>query len=445
MVHSKLQNLKVSDNGRFLVKEDGTPFFWLGDTAWELFHKLNREDTDLYLTNRAERGFNVVQAVALSEDEGITRPNAYGRTPLLLNDAGEYDPTLPDTCVTEDSKYSFWDHVDYIVDRAGELGIYIAFLPTWGDKFNRGGGKGPEIFNGENARKYGRWLGQRYKDRANIIWVLGGDRSLHTNRHFDVVRSMAEGLKEGDEGRHLMTFHPYGGSSSSHHVHEEKWLDFNMMQSGHGALNIDNYRMLSADYARTPVKPVLDGEPRYEDHPISFNPANGYFDDYDIRQAAYWSVFAGALGHTYGHHSIWIMCTEPGDYFVMTWKAAILRPGGSQVQHLRKLIESRPFLDLVPDQNLIAVNYNGANHMQAARGSNYAFVYSPNGLRMKISMGIISGSRIKAWWYDPRTGVPAYIGEFDNQGTAEFMPPSSGRKNDWVLVLDDAAKGYPQP
>jgi hypothetical protein len=442
---SKVQLIKTSENKRFLIKEDGTPFFWLGDTAWELFHRLNREEADLYLENRAERRFNVIQAVALAELDGIRITNPYERNPLLQNEKGEYDPTMTDLETKDGDTYTYWDHVDYIVDKAASLGLYIGFLPTWGDKYNQAWGKGPVIFNEENARIYGEWLGKRYKDRDNIIWILGGDRALITSMHFDVINAMAEGIKKGDEGRHLVTFHPQGGFSSSHHNHNEEWLDFNMIQSGHSNLNQDNYRMVSEDYLKLPVKPTLDGEPRYEDHPIGFNAVNGYFDDFDTRQAAYWAVFAGAFGHTYGHHSIWCMCTEPADYFIMHWKDAILRPGGAQVQYVRNLIESRPFFERVPDQKLIASNYEGANHLQATRGTDYAFIYSPNGLRINVNMGRISGDKVKAYWYDPRNGEATYIGEFSNEGTETFVPPSSGRNNDWVLVLDDASKNFDAP
>jgi hypothetical protein len=441
----KPQLLKVTEDKRFLIKEDGTPFFWLGDTAWELFHKLNREEAVEYLQNRAENGFNVIQAVALAELDGLVTGNAYGRRPLLKNSNGEFDPTLPDTIVEGDSVYTYWDHVDYIVDRAAEMGLYIGFLPTWGDKYNLAWGKGPVVFNRDNAKVYGKWLGERYKDRTNIIWILGGDRSLDTSLHFDVVNGMAEGIKESDEGRHLMTFHPMGGGSSSKHVHNENWLDFNMMQSGHGALNIDNYAMIGKDYGLSPIKPTLDGEPRYEDHPINFNPQNGYFDDFDVRQAAYWAVFAGAFGHTYGHHSIWCMCTEPADYFIMHWRDALNQPGALQMKHMKALVEARPFLDSVPDQSLLDQNYLGANHIQALRGKDFAFLYSPNGLKMKVAMSKISGEKVKAYWYDPRSGATTFIGVYENSGVVEFTPPSSGRRKDWVLVLDDESKNYSAP
>ncbi len=86
---SPLPRLKVSDDKRFLVTADGKPFFWLGDTAWELFHRLNREDAEKYLKNRAERRFTVVQAVVLAELDGLNDPNAYGERPLVGNDPAQ--------------------------------------------------------------------------------------------------------------------------------------------------------------------------------------------------------------------------------------------------------------------------------------------------------------------------------------------------------------------
>lgn len=428
----RMQRIKVSKNKRFLVHEDDSPFFWLADTAWELFHRLNREDAGLYLRNRAERKFNVIQAVGLAEHEGLTTGNAYGRFPLKKNKEGQYDPLLPDL----DGDYSYWDHVDYMIDQAALLGLYIAFLPTWGDKYNLMWGKGPEIFSSDNARQYGLWLGDRYKDRNNVIWVLGGDRPQHTREHFDIISSMAEGLREGDGGAHLMTFHPPGDQSSSLHMHDEPWLAFNMIQSGHHEWVRTNYNKVAADYNREPIKPVVDGEPCYEDHPINFKAENGYFDADDVRKAAYHAVFTGAFGHTYGHHSVWSMTTEPDTYFVMTWQEAIVRPGAEQMTYLRDLMESRPFLTRIPDQSLIAENYSGANRMTATRGENYAMIYSPNGIPFRVVMGKILGSNVRATWFDPRTGAWKDAGEYSNVGEVKVYPPSSGRDGDWILVLD---------
>lgn len=150
-----LPRLKVSDNHRFLVTADGQPFFWLGDTAWELFHRLNREEATRYLEDRAAKGFTIIQAGALAELDGLNTPNAYGHRPLLDN-----DPARPD--VKDGPANDYWDHVDFIVDRAASLGLRIGFLPTWGDKWQASrGGKGPVVFNVENVRTYGEWIGKR--------------------------------------------------------------------------------------------------------------------------------------------------------------------------------------------------------------------------------------------------------------------------------------------
>src|SRR5690606_22193151 len=143
---SSLQALRVSENQRFIVHGDGSPFFYLGDTAWELFHRLDREEADRYLRKRAEQGFTVVQAVVLAELEGLVAPNPYQHLPLKDN-----DPTQP--------VEAYFEHVDWIVKRANELGLYIGMLPTWGDKWNKRWGVGPEIFTPENAAVYGEWLG----------------------------------------------------------------------------------------------------------------------------------------------------------------------------------------------------------------------------------------------------------------------------------------------
>jgi hypothetical protein len=428
-------DLKVSENRRFLVHADGAPFFYLGDTAWELFHRLTREESEKYLENRRERGFTVIQAVVLGELDGLNTPNADGERPLIANDPGKPNE-------------AYFKHVDDVVEMARQKGIFIGMLPTWGDKVVKSGA-GPVVFNPGNAKAYGRFLGSRYKNRVNIIWILGGDRNPEGFE--EVWREMAAGLKEGDGGRHLITYHPCGGRSSSQWFHNEPWLDFNLMQSGHGRKDNPNYAMVTKDYSLTPVKPTIDGEPRYENHPVNWKPAElGWFEEYDVRQAAYWAVFAGAHGHTYGCHDIWQMKApgrEPVGLARGVWYESVLLPGAAQMQHVRRLIESRPFLSRVPDQSAIAEGQGeGVDHIQATRGDGYLFAYLPTGKAVTIRMGMISGRRVKAWWYDPRTGKPKAIGQCANTGTRQFVPPGTpSRGNDWVLVLDDASKKFSAP
>jgi hypothetical protein len=435
-----MQKLRVSKDGRRLTLEDGQPFFWLGDTAWELFHKLTMEEAEHYLATRARQRFNVVQAVALAELDGLATPNAYGKRPLAKSAAGEFDPALP---LTEDGEYDYWDHVDAVIDCAGRYGIYVALLPTWGDKVNLMWGKGPVVFDETNAAAFGEWLGRRYRSHSNIVWVLGGDRPLTEFGHFAVTRALAAGIRGGGADQ-LMTFHPMGGQSSSGHVHKESWLDFNMIQSSHGDGAQRNYEKVRHDYELAPVKPTMDAEPCYEDHPIGFNAENGYFDQADVRKAAYYAAFSGACGHTYGHHSVWCMSpgqfsslsfNEPGGYIICDWKDALERPGANQMRFIRELMESRRTDELAPDQGLLADNYAGANYIAAARGRDFAFYYTPNGLAVHARLGVLPGKLISVSWYDPRSGQSREAGTLPNEGTARVMPPSSGRGEDWILVL----------
>jgi len=165
-----MRALAISPNRRFLVYDDGTPFFYLGDTAWELFHRTTREEAGLYLANRAAKGFTAVQAVALAEVEGLDVPNAYGHLPLI-----DKDPARPNE--------AYFAHVDWIVQRANALGMYVALLPTWGKYVQPDAWDAEQIiFDPEKARAYGAFLGRRYAD-AGIIWMLGGDRQCHGGRH----------------------------------------------------------------------------------------------------------------------------------------------------------------------------------------------------------------------------------------------------------------------
>lgn len=430
--------LKVSDNKRFLVFADGTPFFWLGDTAWELFHRLNREDAERYLENRREKRFTVIQAVVLAELDGLNTPNPYGERPLRDN-----DPTRPND--------AYFRHVDWIVKKAAEKGLFVGMLPTWGNKVTKGSWEktAPVIFNPVNARVYGRWVGARYKDARNVIWILGGDRDPKGVE--PVWRAMAEGIREADGGKRLMTYHPNGADSSSEVLHGERWLDFNMMQSGHREKDGANYRLLENDYNLVPVKPVLDGEPRYEDHPVNWRPDElGWFDEHDVRQAAYWAVFAGAFGHTYGCHPVWQMLAPgrgPVGQARHNWQEVLDLPGAAQMRHVRALMESRPFLSRVPDQSIVLDNpASGPDHAQATSGDGYALVYIPSGKPVRLQLGTIPARELKLWWFSPRSGKAEPAGACANTGTREFTPPGApARGNDWVLVLDDARKAFPPP
>jgi hypothetical protein len=446
-----LPRLKVSPDHRFLLREDGQPFFYLGDTAWELFHRLNRKEAADYLHTRAQQGYTVVQAVALAELDGLTDPNAYGKLPLIDKDPARPAIT-PGADPAKPSEYDYWDHVDYIVDEANRNGIYVGLLPTWGRWVVKDPRNDESIFTEANAGRYGEFLGKRF-GKKGVIWILGGDRSAKGVE--TIWRSLARGIAIGvsgkeDYGSVLMGFHPNGGATSSTWFHNDEWLDINMQQTGHGlAGNVESWKKIAADYALAPPKPVIDAEPLYEDHPLAFrSKLNGYSFDAHVRQRAYWDLFSGSIGHTYGNHAVWQMYAPgrtPINGPLMYWYEAIHRPGANEMRYVRELIESRPVLSRVPDQTLVEDELNGADHIAATRGDGYAFIYDAQGRPFTANLGKISGRRVKCWWFNPRSGDSMDAGDFENQGPHAFVPPSEGFGSDWVLILDDVSKAYKPP
>lgn len=425
---------KLVVQGRYLLWENGEPFFYLGDTAWELFHALNKEETERYFAERSRQGFTAVQAVALAEMEGLTVPNAYGRLPLLCTD-GLPDPMRPDT----EGDYSYWHHVDFVVETAAKYGIFVTLLPTWGDKFNLCWGKGPVIFNKENAYTYGKWIADRYKDHWNIIWMLGGDRKLEAT-HRNVIDAMAEGIRSVDTV-HLITFHPPGAQDSTDFLADAVYVDFHTAQTGHTTDRCYQIGEVMAKMAAVSEKPYLDSEPRYEDHPACFDAGIGYFwDAADVRQNAYWSVLSGACGHTYGNHSIWSMTKATSQYFPYTWEEALTHEGAEQVKWVKELRLRRDYTSLQPAPELLVDNFNGMGQMVAAKGKDYAYVYTPLGVPFTVNLEHFAGAKcVRGAWFDPRTGKENVFAIFEPGKSTFVVPPGQGKGNDWVLVLEAIA------
>jgi hypothetical protein len=439
--------LEISANHRFFER-GGTPFFWNGDTGWLLFKKLDRDETERFLEDRRRKGFNVIQVMVLHTAGDV---NAYGRAALIDQDPGRPNLT-PGNDPSKEAEYDFWDHVDWVVDRAAGKGVYIGMVAAWGS-IARGG-----HLNEKNVEAYTTFLAERYKDRPNIIWITGGD--THGDRETEVWRAMGQTFQRLDP-HHLVAFHPFGRTQSSTWFHAEPWLDFNMFQSGHRRYDQDdtpnpkgedNWRYVLEDYAKQPPKPTIDAEPSYEGIPQGLHdPKEPYWIDTDVRRYAYWSVFAGAAGHTYGHSAVMQMHkpdSGQGGYGVRKfWYDAIDDPGAGQMQHLKHLMLSRPYFERVSDQSVIA-GENGEKYERviATRGKSYLFAYTYTGRPFRIRMGTISGEQARAWWYDPRTGKAEHIGVFENQGERAFEPPGKPQPgNDWVLVLEDATAGFAEP
>ncbi|MFH5879336.1 glycoside hydrolase family 140 protein [Arthrobacter sp. NA-172] len=427
--------IAVSENGRFLQRVDGSPFFYLADTAWELLHRCTLGEAELYLRDRAAKGFTVVQTVLLAELDGLRVPDPSGRLPLH-----DEDPTRPNE--------EYFAHVDAVFEIAGSLGLTIGLLPAWGDKWNLLWGIGPAMLTPEGSREFGEYVGRRFAHRA-VIWILGGDRPIETPEHLAIVRAMAEGVRAGDHGRNLMTAHTWGQHSTSEYYADESWLEFHTIQSGHGR-NFENWRMIEADYARTPVMPCMDMEPAYEESADQIgNLGGGFLDDYDVRKSLYWALFAGAHGHTYGCWPVWQMWDVgrvPRMWVRMPWREALQMPGADQVRHAKNLLLSRPYFDRVPDQSMVLGEpTSGVHHVRATRDQegSFAFIFLPAGTAVQLTLESIRSEWYTAWWFDPRTGAAHRIGEGSTLEPQTFTPPHGGP--DWVLVIDSADADHPDP
>jgi hypothetical protein len=359
--------------------------------------------------------------------------------------------------------------VDYVVNRAESLGLYVALVPIWCKEYVN---EKTSVLTRDTAFSYGKFLGSRYKDKP-VFWILGGD--WYPDGVEDLMRAMAAGISEGDGGAHLKTYHPTGIQSSGNWFHGEKWLDFNMVQSRHMIYN-RTYDLIARDWDRTPPKPVVEGESVYEgiqDELVYNDPNAKLIQPADVRRAAYCSIFAGAAGYAYGSHGVWNYRSSAGagrgDARVgvnLSFKDALEREAGTEMQYLRALVESRPALIRIPDQWLIVNDpLSTVDRIQACRGSDgsYIFVYTSSGKPVRVRLrdkihDNLTGKVARAYWYDPRKGTSTPIGDIPKTEpgdrpadlrrgdiTREFTPPSSGPGNDWVLVLDDATRNFPAP
>jgi len=370
--------------------------------------------------------------------------NVYGDSAIANKDISK--PIVTQGNSHADSlEYDFWDHCDYIIDLAASKGIYMALVPVWGSNVKSGN------ITQVQANAYAYWLATRYKDKTNIIWLNGGD--IKGSDSIEIWKTIGNSINVTDSN-HLITFHPRGRTQSSTWFHNEPWLDFNMFQSGHRRYDQDtssnetlhygedNWKYINADYNLKPVKPTFDGEPSYEDIPQGLHDTTEVrWNDNDIRRYAYWSVFAGGCGFTYGQNSVMQFHKETdtkSSYGAKKlWEVALNDPGAGQMIHLKNLMLSRPYFIRVPDQSLIANQGEKYNYLVATHGKTYAFIYTYTGRDIEVNMGKIEGKKVKASWYNPRDGKTTEIGTFENTGTISFDPPGEAKDgNDWVLVLD---------
>jgi hypothetical protein len=440
--------LAVSQNGRYLQHTNGQPFFWLGDTCWLLVQKLNRDEIKTCFADRKAKGFNVVQTVVV---QMLTDKSVYGDSPIVDGDITRLNIT-PGSDPADAAQYDYWDHVDYAIATAAANGIYLAIAPTWSHTVRRA------PISREQAEIFAAAVADRLKDHPNIIWLNGG--SGKGNVDTDVWQAIGTTIKQHDPN-HLMTYHPFGRTQTSTWFNDVPWLDFNTFVSGHRRYDQDtdgkkygedNWRYVLDDLALTPHKPTLDSEPAYENLPQGMHkPEEPYWTGDDVRRYAYWSVFAGACGHTYGENTVRQVYlprdAKPASGAKGYFMERLDAPGAKTMQHLKNLMLSRPYFDRMNDQAAVAGDEGEKyDRVLVTKGKDYLMAYIYTGREFKIKLGGISGKKVTAWWFNPRTGEATKLDTIKNEGKKTFNPPGEpANGNDWVLVLDDAAKKFKAP
>jgi hypothetical protein len=414
-----VRQLSPSPNKRYLIDQTGAPFLMQGDAGWSLIVGLSDAEEEQYLKDRRQKGFNTV-IVELIEHKFCKNPP--------LNRAGDAPFTTPGDFSTPNEKY--FAHADWVIRKAAENGIQVLLAPIYLGYIGTDEGWIEEILKlePEKCLAYGRYLGKRYEDFDNIIWVMGGDRN--PGDALEKVNLIALGIREYDK-RHLFTAHCHPENSAVDQYSGGKWLNINSTYT----YNIVHAKLLE-DYNRKITFPFFLIESSYEGEHNS--------SEVQIRRQAYWSVLCGGFGHVMGNNPIWHF-DGPWQYPTkLNWEQSLGLPGSVGMMYWGKLFRSRAWYDLIPDQKHEVVTaglgeFRGLDYLAAGRTSDGSTViaYMPTKRTITVDLSKVSGSQAVGWWFDPRNGQATAAGTFPTTGAQELTPPGEG---DWVLVLDDASK-----
>jgi hypothetical protein len=415
--------LKLGPNqARYLVDQAGQPVFINGDTAWSLIAQLDTADALAYLDDRQARGVNLI-IVNLIEHKFADHAPA---------NADNVAPFTGRPFVTPNPAY--FAHADAIIDAAAERHITVLLAPVY-----LGFACGSEGWCGEvqgatlaEMRQWGTFVGERYRDRDNIVWMIGGDTD--PTPVAGKLSEVVAGILEKDD-RHLMTAHNGPGSFAVDPWPNASWLAVNNVYDNQTSTM---YQRAQTAYALAPSKPFFLLESAYENEHNS--------TPQTLRAQAYWSVTRGAMGHVFGNCPIWNFGSTAAFCNAGTWQANLASPGATSMTLLARLMSSRPWHLLLPDLSnsvLTGGIGSGAARATAARASDGATIlaYLPTSRQVTVSLSV-SGSTADAWWFNPATGVVTSLGSFAAGGSLTVTPPAAG---DWVLVVDDAARGFGPP
>lgn len=393
--------MAVSDNGRYFERPKGEPFFWLGDTQWELFRLFSLEDVEQILETRRRQGFTCLQIMLVGVDP---LENIEGELPWH-----DGDPPRPN-----DRYFAYVDRVVDVCLRYEELVLVVGVYHTVRMKGR---------INTDNALPWARWVGERYAGVSNLVWSMYPKAEPED---VPVCRALARGLQEGDGGAHLITVHPDPSpASSSTILHEEPWLAFNSIQT-HRHVHLV-LPMVAEDFARQPTKPVVMAEGAYEDS-TEYGPAA---TPLCVRAQAYYSYLAGGH-HTYGNDVYWRI--QP------SWRQALESDGARQMSILKDVFVGRKeWWRLTPDQELLAAGGQTEGELLtlAARHPEgcWAIVYAASPSRFSVALHKLgAGPRREAFWIDPRTGQPTERTPCAKADEQAFTTPDGW--DDALLVLE---------
>jgi hypothetical protein len=422
----RLSRVCIGENRRFLVTQSGEPFFWLGDTAWLMLPRLSREDIDSYLRIRAAQRFTVIHlAAVVAGSASGGESNSYGHAPLT---DGRLDRPVDD----------YFDHLDYVIARAAAHGIYVAILPWLARP-----GAAEVVGAGGEAALLAGYLARRYRDQP-VLWMLAHDQG--DERALAEARAMAAVLREQGGGGQLIARLPGAVVPGGEVAPPRPWHDLELQGSGQGSASVwiggGDWQQALNGKRQLPAGAALDGQPGAL-ATLASNAA-------EVRRVGYWEVFAGACGFCFVDQLMWSFDDGGGKAGTPGWREELFHVAAEDMQFLRQLVESRPYLCRIPDQGVLVGDVlSGPDHLRATRGADgpqgatgsYAFAFSAGGKPVTADLTKLTGSMIMASWFDPRSGVSTWLGQFAVRGKRAFQPPSA---EDWVLVLEDSARHYQQ-
>jgi Protein of unknown function (DUF4038)/Putative collagen-binding domain of a collagenase/Immunoglobulin I-set domain len=417
--------LKLAPGQHYIVDQNGTPFFIQGDSPWFLTESLNGADVDFYLSNRWVQGYNsiILNITARPTESGQpSDANIYGQRPFTGTMAGPYTNLLT-------WNVNYFTNVDAVIQRAGHYGMCVFAYPLY-DGFGGIGWYSQMAGNPTNTLfLYGQFIGNRYRNFTNIVWVGAGDYDESNAPNNCLWNIVAAGITSVDTN-HLIT------AQASRPNPASDYSGFITLNSTYPSQF--TYIESLANYQQSPVLASFDREPYYENKNVTGTP----FNDLDCRNFFWWSVTSGDAGCFYGDDNQWP--------FNAGWQDEMWDAGATTMTNVIKLMNTRPWFDCIPDsdQTTVTSGYGTSGTMDyitCIRQStgNTVIIYIPRDqMTPTVDLTKVSGTVANAWWYNPQTGAATSIGTFNTSGTQTFTPPDA---DDWVLVLDDAAQNYGPP